>query len=314
LKNVSLAFMQPGKLDMVERRINPPGPREVLVRIKACGICAGDVYKFKRPDPAWKYPVFFGHEGCGVVEAVGKQVTQLSEGDNVALLGKQQFSQRIVVPVRSACKLPSSITHHEWIVEPVACVVNSLTNAGITPGDDVVIVGCGFMGLLHVQGLAHMPVSKVVAVERIRKRLSLAGEFGATHLIARGEEEELHGMAATIAGFDVAIECSGAAAALNLCSKILRRGGTLVIFAWHHQPRRVDTSRWHVGGYRVLNTSPMFSPNFDSFFGRAVKMMERGIFRLDRLVTHVSPAERAQELFEIAASAKDGYIKGAIAF
>jgi len=314
VKNVSLAFLSPGKLEVVERRIKPPGPGELLVRIKACGICAGDVYNFTHPNPAWRYPVFFGHEGCGIVEGVGKGATGFTEGDNVALLAKAQFSQRIVVPLQSAFKLPPSITHHEWIVEPVACVVNSLANAGIMPADEVVDVGCGFMGLLHVQGLAHMPVSKLVAVERIRKRLSLAGEFGATHLIGRGEEKELDEMAAAIGGFDVAFESAGAGKALDLCSRILRRGGTLVIFAWHHEPRRVDTSKWHMSGYRILNTSPMFSPNFDAFFGRAVKLMQRGIFRLERLVTHVFPAERAQELFEIATGAKDDYIKGAIAF
>ena len=314
MKNISLAFIGPGKLGLVEGRLASPKPGRVLVRIKACGICAGDVHTFRHPAAQQKYPAFFGHEGSGIVEAVGEGVTGFKEGDNVAVTGADQFAQRAVVPAEKLLKLPENTPHEHWIVEPVACVVNSLAHAGLSPGDEVAVIGCGFMGLLIVQGLRHFPLSSLLAVEKDSRRLGLAGEFGATDLIGKGGEAGLRELARSKGGMDIVFESAGAADALALSSELLRRAGTLVMFAWHHEPRKIDASRWHGGGYRVLNTSPMFAADFYEFFRRAIKLMKRGVFDLKPLVTHVSPAEHAQEIFEIAAAQKDGYVKGVITF
>jgi len=145
----------------------------------------------------------------------------------------------------------------------------------------------------------------------------LAEKFGATQIInslTEGGQARLQELKREKA--DVVIEAAGAAPALDLATDLTKTSGRLCIFSWHHERRSIDLSRWHAGGFEVLNTSPMIDADRGFFknFHRAIALMQKGVFDLRPLVTHVAPYTDAQRLFEVAAGKKQDYIKGVVTF
>ncbi len=320
MKAKALVLSAAKKVELTEVEVAAPRENEVSVAVRVCGICAGDVYAFSQRLEKPRYPHRFGHEGVGVVRELGSGVEGLKAGDAVALMGgAPHFSEYVTVPRENVFALPAGADPlHLWLVEPVACVVNTLQHAGVTPGDTVAVIGTGFMGLLLLQGLRFTLAGEVYAADIEPLRVKLAEKFGPSKSFdlssPSGKESLVAVGTSAYDGMNIVFEVSGVAGALDLAAGLVRRGGTLVIVGWHHEPRTLDLSRWHMGGYRVLNTSPMCEPNFGSVFGRSIRLMQRGVFDLSLLVTHVQPASHAQELFEVAASRADGYLKGVIAF
>jgi threonine dehydrogenase-like Zn-dependent dehydrogenase len=316
----------PGRVEIAPVVVPPPGPGEVQVDVQACGICTGDVYRFQAAEQEshrfhsggrQPYPIHFGHEGAGIVRSTGGDVTSVKPGDKVGLLGNRHFAERVNVKARHAFVIPDSVEAFEsWILEPVACVVNALESARMRPGDRVLLIGCGFMGNLLLQGLAHSLASAVMVAEVDPARLELARRSepsDAFDVSEAGEVERLREYARQTP-FDVVIEAAGSAPALALAGDVLRRGGTLVMYAWHHGRHPIDTTQWHLGGFRVLNSSPFISDDFGVVAERTVRLLAKGIFDLQPLLTHVVDYRKAQETFEAAASRNGGYVKGVLRF
>ena len=310
-----LHFVAPGKVEMREVEVCEPGPGEILVEIKACGLCKGDIRSFLG-ETRKEYPFLAGHEGVGIVSKTGKGVKGFSPGDKVTLLGGGRFAKFALATVSQVANIPQEVKEYQyWIGEPVACAANGMLHAEIVPGDRIVIIGTGFMGLLLVQGLAHSPFSELIALDIDDARLRLAAEFGAEEILnpASGDDqlriEELKKDKA-----DLVIDASGEAEALDLATQLVRRAGRLVLFGWHYGMRSVDASLWHTQGLRVINPSPVINPRFSDIFQRAVLLMHRRVFDLRPLISHALPPERAQELFETASGKKDGYMKGVLIY
>ncbi len=318
MKTRGIFYVAPNRVELREFELTDPDLYEVQIELKATAICAWDQALFKGILPAGtSYPFLHGHEGVGVVRKVGARVTGYSEGDLVTAMGDNArlWGHYANVPVTAIARLRPDITDYEhWQAEPVSCVMNGIEWCRIVPGDRVAVVGTGFMGLLLVQGLAHTLASELIAMDVNPARLELAHQFGATQTIDLSDPtSEAAVQALRERPVDIMIEAAGAQAAFDLNYSILRKQGKLCIFSWHKDgPRTVDLGAWHMAGFEVGNASPSISPNFARIFARAVPLMEKGIFDLRPLVTHVMPPERAQELFEIAAHQEDGYIKGVI--
>jgi 2-desacetyl-2-hydroxyethyl bacteriochlorophyllide A dehydrogenase len=319
-------LVAPGRVEVAPVEVRPPGPDDVQVDVRACGICTGDVFKFQaarqeahrfHAGERQQYPIHFGHEGVGVVHAVGDQVRGIEPGDKVGLLGNGHYAQRVNVPAGHAFVLPDDVEAFEaWILEPVACVVNALQSAEIRPGDRVLLIGCGFMGTLLLQGLKRTLASAVMVAEIDAARLELAGRYAPTSTFHVEHDDELQRLreVALAAPFDVVIEAAGSEPALALAGDVLRRGGTLVMYSWQHGPRQIDTTQWHLGGFRVLNASPFISDDFAAVAERAVRLLAHGAFDLRPLLTHVVGYRDAQQAFEAAVARSEGYIKGVLRF
>src|SRR5687768_5849718 len=196
---------------LVEVERPRPGPGEIVVALRACGICGSDVLEwYMRP----RAPLFPGHEVVGVVAAVGDGVDQLRTGDRVfvhhhvpcmvcpacrrgATTSCRRFKETrlhpgglaeyVRVPAENVAldvlKLPDSLDFPAaTFVEPLACCVRSIRRANVRPGDTVVVIGAGLTGLLHVQLAAAWGATRIVAVDPIAERRQLAGELGATEV------------------------------------------------------------------------------------------------------------------------------------
>ena len=333
MKCKALFFVGKRKVEIGEFDCPNPGPREVRIRTMACGICTGDRYAFLGVHGG-RYPFPGGHEPVGEVESVGSNVTRFKPGDLVTAVPyvpypwslNPAFSEYTIASEDMVAKIPENADPCLWIGEPVACIVNGLRYANVQPYDNVVVVGTGFMGLLLIQGLSHTPLNTLIAVDLNDDRLSLAKEFGADfcfnpriHEVKREVNALTNGI-----GADIVIEAAGTNSALLLAADLCRQQAKLLIFGNHVGKRTLNLGIWHSKGLKVFNPSPMASPNFSKDFQTAVKLMKKGVYKLDKLVTHRESFEKAQEIFETAAADYDpddglvlcekGYIKGAITF
>jgi L-iditol 2-dehydrogenase len=318
MKATGVYYVAPEKVELREFEVGDPDLYQVQIELKASALCAWDqaIYKGILPDGT-SHPLLHGHEGVGIVRKVGERVTGFQPGDKVTAMGNEAglFGQYANVPATAISKLRDNVEDYQnWIAEPVSCVLNGVEWCKLMPGDRVALVGTGFMGLLFMQALAHTLAQEVIAMDIDAHRLELAKQFGADQVINLSTPEGQQAVEALKANpVDVMVEAAGAQPAFDLNYEILRRAGRLNIFSWHKGgDRRVDLGAWHMMGIEVYNASPSISPHFGEIFRRTVPLMEKGIFDLKPLITHVMPVDQAPEMFEIASHQSDGYIKGVL--
>jgi len=134
-------------------------------------------------------------------------------------------------------------------------------------------------------------------------------EIDSGDIIICGEKaEELSG------GFDIVVDATGSADGFALACRLTKTAGTLSLFGCHRGLRHFDGDDWHTKGLKVLNTAPSCDPHYFTRGPQAAVLMKKGVFDLQRLVTHVCSYHGAQALFETALYKKDGYIKGVVTF
>jgi len=179
MKTEALRLVGPGKTDIVEIDVPDPGVREVMIEVKANGICRGDIALFTG-ELNYGYPFFHGHEPVGVVVKTGPGVEGLEPGDKVACLGSPSYRRHIVTSVGQVAKIPDQTADLAlWVVEPIACAVNGAQNSGSRLGDKVALLGCGYMGLLVLQALPRECFGRLIVSDPDPDRLALARSFGA---------------------------------------------------------------------------------------------------------------------------------------
>lgn len=266
--NLSFVLKKPLEVSFEERPIPPlQSDRDVLVAIKQTGICGSDVHYWlegRIGQYVVEAPMVLGHESAGVVHAVGSAVTSLKVGDRVALepgapcrhcesclSGKynlcvdMQFAATppfhgtltgyYALPDDFCYKLPDHVSFEEGaLVEPLAVAVHLVRQAVITPGQSVVVMGAGPVGLLCCAVAKAYGASKVVSVDIQPSRLEFAAKFAATHTFTPGrvpaEEnaQKLLREADLPNGADAIIDASGAEPSIQTSIHAVRKGGTYV--------------------------------------------------------------------------------------
>jgi threonine dehydrogenase-like Zn-dependent dehydrogenase len=194
---------------------------------------------------------------------------------------------------RDVARIPDEVKQYEyWIVEPVACVVNALRLLRIEPGEDVVVLGSGYMGVLIVQGLPKEYIRHLIVTDLRSDRLELVQKYGAEAINADSDvvEAVLDTCGRKV---DTVIEATGAPGTIEQGTRMLRNGGKLCIFGHHAVDEQVPTNAWHMQGIEVLNTTPFMSRDFGRDLIDAVRLMEAGTFDQSALITHHYPFEEA---------------------
>ena len=236
-------------------------PGELLVRIRASGICGSDLMEWYRIKKA---PLVLGHEITGEVTEVGEGVKNFKAGDRVfashhvpcgkcryCLAGHQSvcdllrathfdpggFAEYIRVPKINVelgtLRIPDSMTFDEGsFIEPLACVVRAQRFGGVTAGQTVLVIGSGISGLLHIQLARARGAARIIATDISDYRLNAAKQFGADAAIHGAEDvptrlRELNENRLA----DLVIVCTGAMPAIQQAIKSIDRGGTLLFFA-----------------------------------------------------------------------------------
>lgn len=234
-------FAQPRQIEFEEIEFPAPGPGHVRVRMQGCRLCGSNL-------PIWEGRPWFeyprepgspGHEGWGIVDAVGEGVTDVIEGDRVACLTYKAFADYDYAAADALVRLPESLANVPFQAEPLACAANVFARSGVTTGDVTVVIGVGFLGALLIQ-YAAAAGSRVIAVSRRPFALDIARRCGAETVLRSDDPktvETIYGLT-NGAGCDRAIECVGSQEALDLASAIVRIRGRLVIAGYHQDGLR----------------------------------------------------------------------------
>ena len=250
-----------GKEGMEIRQLPIPDPPESYMRVKviAAGICGSDVHTMNDELPV-KMPVVIGHEFVGVVDAPGKGVTHFKEGDYITsyrpysscgscpccregadifcrdaeLLGKDVngcMAEYVIVPEKHAFRIPDGIENKKSIaaLEPFGCGLRAAAErTTILPGDLVVIIGPGMLGLSILQ-IAKLrgAYTIVFGLEKDGHRLALAKELGADDVETCSESLKRKVFLKNRFGADICFEATGVASSLNTCFDLVKRRGTI---------------------------------------------------------------------------------------
>jgi L-iditol 2-dehydrogenase len=268
-------LIEPGRMAVVEVPKPVPGPGDLLVRVEACGICGSDRHMFRGEYPT-AFPVTLGHEFAGIVEAIGPGVTGFAPGDRVT------GDPNIACGQCQASSLPASLNPlHGAFTEPVSCCLHAIDVARIPKGGSVLILGGGVIGLLMVQLARLAGAGMIVLVTRQAPRRQLALELGATHAV-----DPATGAAAlesTLAdGIDVVIECAGVPETFEQSLRLVRRGGTVVVFGVVAQGAPATVLPFDLLTRELRIESAWLNP---LTVPRAAELIASGALSLDRLIT-----------------------------
>lgn len=294
-----------------------PGPGDIRVRLEGCGVCASNVTPFEGPD--WMSfptaPGGLGHEGWGLVDAVGPDVTAFLPGDRVATLFGNSYAEYDVGPAEAAVRLPASLDGRPFPGEPLGCVMNILRRADIAPGATVAVIGIGFLGALLTQ-LASNAGARVIAISRRQASLDLARHMGAADVVAMDDHAAIvnHVRHLTGGGFcQRVIEATGKPWPLDLAGDIVAEGGRLVIAGYHQDgPRHVNMQQWNWKGIDVINAHERDRDVYLRGVRAAIATVEAGLLSPEPLYTHRYPLSRLGDALAATRDHPEGFVKALV--
>lgn len=306
----------PGRFELREVAVPDPDAGHVRVRVEGCGVCGSDLAVW-RGAPWFEYPRrpgAPGHEAWGVVDAVGPGVTAPREGERVACLGTTGFAEFTVVEARETTPLPDALGAVPFPGEPLACAVNIWERSGVKKGDDVAVVGVGFLGALLVE-LAVAAGARVVALSRRETSLRAASERGAQATFALEREGAVEAARATTGdrGFDVVVEAAGHQSTLDAATALTSIRGRLVVAGYHQNgSRNVDMQLWNWRGIDVVNAHEREPAAYMSGMRRAVRLYRDGILDPLPLFTHEIELARIESAFALLEERPAGFVKALV--
>jgi 2-desacetyl-2-hydroxyethyl bacteriochlorophyllide A dehydrogenase len=283
-----------------------PGPGQILLRVEGCGLCGSNlpVWDGTARTPYPLAPGAPGHEAWGHVDAVGDGVDESLLGLRVGALTYRSFAEWDVAAAEEVVPLPPELDGRLFPGEALACAVNVFRRSGVRSGDDVAVVGIGFLGALLVQ-LAAATGARVTAYSRRPFALAVAMRCGA--------HEALPLEAARDESCDVAIEAAGVQETLDTATRLVRVRGRLVIAGYHQDgTRRVDLQLWNWRGFDVVNAHERDPRLYVDGLRRAARAVADGTLDPDHLYTHVFSLEQLAEAADRALSRPDGFLKAVI--
>ncbi len=308
--------MRAGKFELWEADITPK-PDEVLVKVAVCGLCNWELNHWK--GILGECPQPLGHEWSGTIVELGKDVTDFKIGDNVTGLADSLtgFSDYIVSRSNRCFKLSPDKKVEHALGEPLKCILTVLRATAPEAGEAGVIMGCGAMGLWCIQGLAGNLLSSLIAIDVDDRKLELARSFGATHTI-NPKKENVKALIDQFTGgsmADFVIEGTGIPALLNESVRYLKssgRGRLLAMSSHEAICEEFDFREAISRSIEIRFPHPGYSYNQIEDLRRAVLHINRGVFKMDQIITHQFPLANIQEAFETFEKKPDGYIKGVV--
>ncbi|MDT5011807.1 MAG: hypothetical protein QOH57_3424 [Mycobacterium sp.] len=284
-----------------------PTAAEVVIRVRATGICGTDLHIVDGEFPPTPYPIIPGHEFAGEVVAVGADVNYLSIGNRVAVdpslfcghcsacqrergnlcehwgaIGDTvngAFAEYVAVPAANAFPIPDSMPFADAaLVEPVACAVHGLRRLDMTAGSSLLVVGAGTMGLLLAQLARRTGAAMLTVVDTDPSRRDLATKLGFDTATSIPEALNVYP-----AGYDYVVEATGVEAAGQAALQAVARGGTFMVFGVAPESAKLEVSPFRVyndeisivGSMAVLHTFPA-----------ALRMLASGAVDTGVMVSH----------------------------
>jgi threonine dehydrogenase-like Zn-dependent dehydrogenase len=307
----------PGQIEVEEVALPEPAPEAVRVRLQGSGICASNLSVwggqpwFEYPQPAGAP----GHEGWGVVDAVGAGVEGLAEGDRVALLSGHAYAEYDVAAADQVVRLPDSLADVPFPGEPLGCAMNIFRRSRIEAGQTVAIVGIGFLGALLTR-LATNAGARVLAVSRRPFSLDVGHSMGAAETIPMDDHGQIIERVKDLTGgafCDVVIEAVGRQWPLDLAGDLTRERGTLVIAGYHQDgPRQVNMQLWNWRGFDVINAHERDPAIYLEGIRAAVDAVADGRLDPSPLYTHTFRLDQLGDALDATRDRPDGFLKALV--
>jgi L-iditol 2-dehydrogenase len=306
---------EPGRFDLLEQESPTIARDAVRVRVAACGVCASELDMWRGTSRHVTYPRYPGHEVAGVVEEVGADVDGLRPGHHVGVwVTARGFAEEVAVRAEH-CVPIDGVPLDLALVEPLACAVNAVEITPIGLGDDVLIVGAGYMGLLILQLVAHRGPRHLIVADVRDEALERARTFGATHVVdaRRKAAQELVRELTDGRGVDVAIEGTGTQPALKLVGEVTRMSGTIAIAGYHQgAPRAIDLESWNWNAFRIVNAHFRDVAVIMHGMRTAARLLTAKRIAMEPLVTHRFPLDRIEDAFRSAVDKPAGFVKAVV--
>ena len=328
------------QLDLVNLPTPMPAEDELLIRIRACGICGSDVHGFDGSTGRRIPPIVMGHEAAGVVEALGSGVSNFRVGDHVTfdstvycgrcfycirgqvnlcdnreVVGVSTptfrrmgaFAEFVTVPARIAYTLPDSMPFaHAALIEAVSVAVHAVSLTPLALDDTAVVVGAGMIGLLTLQAVRQAGAGKVIVLDVDDTRLKMAKDLGATHVFNSSDAKVLLEILAETAGrgADVALECVGITAAVKLAIDSVRKGGAVTLVGNVAPTVELGLQSVVTRQIRVQGSCASCGE-----YPACISMMARGAIRVASLISAVAPLDDGAAWFQRLYGREPGLLK-----
>lgn len=304
----------PRRFEITEVPTPAPGRGQVLVSVAACGVCASELESWTgRRDPT--YPMSLGHEVSGVVAEVGMGVDAFQVGDPVGIWVTAEGYADYVVADAAHCFPAGDVPLDTVLAEPLACVVNAVELADLRLGDDVVVIGAGFMGHLVQQLSALRGVRRLIVADTRSDALARARDLGATATVHVGEEDLAERVSKLTGGrlADVCIECTGSQAALDTVGSVTRMSGKVVLVGFHQgQDRSIPLGYWNWMAYDIRNAHFREVSTILHGMDVGMRLLRAGALDLAPHVTHRFELAEIAEAFDTAIAKPDGFVKAVV--
>lgn len=305
-----------------------PGEGEILIRIRASGICGSDLMEWYRVPKA---PLVLGHEIAGEVSEIGSGVSRFRVGDRVVathhvpcegcrycLTGRHTncsmirksgfdpggFSEFVCVAPpcveRGVFHLPDNVSFEEGsFTEPLGCVARAVRAAGLRQGESVTILGGGTAGLLCLQYVLHLGAGPVFVTDSDEFRLRKAVEFGAASVFSP-EDDIASLVMKNNSGYlsDMVIVCTGARAAIKSAFSLVSPSGKILFFAPSDPEFTLDFpfNEYWWSGVRMVSSYAAAPGDLED----ALSLIEKGTVDVDRMITHRFSLRDIQQGFALA--------------
>lgn len=307
----------PGAIRVERVPMPEPGPGQVRVKLEGCGVCASNLGPWSGPE--WMQfptsPGDLGHEGWGVVDAIGDEVTGFAVGDRVATLSGRSYAEYDIADVGAVVKLPAALDGSPFPGEPLGCAMNIFKRSEIESGQTVAIIGAGFLGALLTR-LATEAGARVIAISRRQFSLDVAKDMGAAETILMDDHYGIIAKVKDLTGgrfCERVIEAVGKQWPLDLAAELCAERGRLVIAGYHQDgPRQVNMQLWNWRGLDVVNAHERDPAVYAQGVRDAVEAMTSGRIDPRPLYTHVYPLDRLDEALNATRDKPDGFLKALV--
>lgn len=343
MKNTEAILVTPGTMKIQDAPMPEPKDDEVLLKVEYVGICGSDIHGFESgpfippKDPNQK--IGLGHECGGTVVSVGSKVKKIKVGDRVNIepgvpCGKCRFclsghynicpdvdflatqpnyrgalTNYITHPEALTYKLPDNMDTMEGaLVEPAAVGMHAAMEADVKPGKKIVILGAGCIGLMTLQACRVMGATEIVVVDMIEKRLNMAKKLGAMEIINGGKEDTVARAKEILGdlGADIVFETAGARATAAQTTKLVMRGGRIMIVGT--VPGDTPVNFLSINREVKIQTVFRYANNYPM----TIEAISSGRFDVKSMVTDIYDYKDVQRAFEESLSRKSEIIKGVI--
>ncbi|SFU47995.1 zinc-dependent alcohol dehydrogenase family protein [Alicyclobacillus macrosporangiidus] len=303
------------QMEMRELPTPEPGPGEVRVQVRACGICGTDVhiYHGKPGSAEVRPPIVLGHEVAGVIDEVGPGVSDLRPGDRVTVDpniychhcrycrdGRQHLCEHLqavgvtrdggmaefcTVPAANCYRLPDELSFIEGaLMEPLGCCLHGIERLSVHPGQSALVIGGGYIGLMMVQLLDRLGASPIVVSEPDPAKRALAERFGARLVVDPADVPPEQLVVEQFgSGADLVVECVGRPETMQAALRCAGRGGQVLLFGVADPATAVQLSPYDVFARELTIRGSFINPDTHA---RAIALARDGKIQVSPLVSH----------------------------